>query len=111
MYNSETEVLFPERAIIGLRGLRGPEWDVLIEQVHSSEIELDKTAFVLMMVRILGCIACNADSFRAMRGCIKCAQQSIRRYRGDDQDLLKLFEKSKLDIEEYKIELENKLKG
>jgi hypothetical protein len=99
MYNSDTEVLFPMRAIPGLKGLRGPNWDKLIEYVLSEAPESEKLAFILMIVRLVGCSGCNADSFRAMRGCTKCAQQSIRRFRGDDSDLLKLFEKAKNEIE------------
>jgi hypothetical protein len=99
MYNSDTEVLFPMRAIPGLRGLRGPDWDKLIEYVLNEAPENEKFAFILMVVRLVGCSGCNADSFRAMRGCTKCAQQSIRRFRGDDSDLLKLFEKAKIEIE------------
>jgi hypothetical protein len=99
MYNSDTEVLFPVRAIPGLKGLRGEKWDQLIDFILTGANESEKLAFVLMIVRLVGCSGCNADSFRAMRGCTKCAQQSIRRYRGEDIDLLKLFEKSKIEIE------------
>lgn len=99
MYNSDTEVLFPMRAIPGLKGLRGPNWDKLIEYVLTEAPESEKLAFTLMIVRLVGCSGCNADSFRAMRGCTKCAQQSIRRFRGEDSDLLKLFEKAKIEIE------------
>ncbi len=99
MYNSDTEVLFPVRAIPGLKGLRGPQWDQLIDYVLNDAKDQEKLAFVLMIVRLVGCSGCNADSFRAMRGCTKCAQQSIRRFRGDDVDLLKLYEKSKLEVE------------
>jgi len=99
MYNSDTEVLFPMRAIPGLKGLRGPNWDKLIEYVLTEAPESEKLAFILMIVRLVGCSGCNADSFKAMRGCTKCAQQSIRRFRGDDSDLLKLFEKAKIEIE------------
>lgn len=98
MYNSDTEVLFPMRAIPGLKGLRGSKWDELIEFILNEANDEEKLAFVLTVVRLVGCSGCNADSFRAMRGCTKCAQQSIRRFRGDDLDLIKLFEKSKLEI-------------
>ncbi len=107
MYNSDTEVMFPIRAISGLKGLRGPKWDELIDFVLIDANDQDKLAFVLMIVRLVGCGGCNADSFRAMRGCTKCAQQSIRRFRGDDVDLLKLFEKSKIDIENHNIGIES----
>ncbi len=101
MYNSDTEVLFPVRAIPGLKGLRGPKWDQLIEYILTEANDNEKLAFVLMIVRLVGCSGCNADSFKAMRGCTKCAQQTIRRYRGDDLDLIKLYEKSIIDIENY----------
>jgi hypothetical protein len=101
MYNSDTEVLFPMRAIPGLKGIRGQEWDKLVDYVLDEAKENEKLAFVLMIVRLVGCSGCNADSFRAMRGCTKCAQQSIRRFRGEDTDLLKLYEKAKLEIESY----------
>lgn len=101
MYNSDTEVLFPMRAIPGLKGLRGSEWDNLIDYVLEEASENEKLAFVLMIVRLVGCSGCNADSFRAMRGCTKCAQQSIRRFRGDDTDLVKLFDKAKIEIKNH----------
>ena len=99
LYNSDTQVLFPVRAIPGSKGLRGEKWDKLIDFILNDANDREKLAFVLMIVRLVGCSGCNADSFRAMRGCTKCAQQSIRRYRGEDADLLKLFEKSKIEIE------------
>lgn len=99
MYNSDTEVLFPLRVIPDLRGIRGPEWDNLIELIISERVkEIEKLAFVLMIVRLVGCSGCNSDSFRAMRGCTKCVQQSIRRFRGEDRDLIKLYEKAKNEI-------------
>ena len=101
MYNSDTEVLFPVRAIPSLKGLRGLKWDELIEHIVNDANEQEKLAFVLTIVRLAGCNSCNADSFKAMRGCTKCAQQSIRRFRGDDEDLLKLYEKSKFEIENH----------
>lgn len=99
MYNSDTEVIFPLRAVPFLKGIRGPEWDQLIDYILSDQVkQIEQLAFILMVVRLVGCSGCNADSFRAMRGCTKCAQQSIKRYRGDDQDLLNLFEKTKLEV-------------
>ncbi len=100
MYNSDTEVIFPLRAVPFLKGLRGPEWDQLIDFILSDQVkQQEQLAFILMVVRLVGCSGCNADSFRAMRGCTKCAQQSIKRYRGEDQDLIKLYEKTKQEIQ------------
>lgn len=102
MYNSDTELLFPIRVIPTLEALRGDEWRQLIQKVTTNGAsQAEQIAFVLMMVRMSGCVACNADSFRAMRGCTQCARQSIRRFKGSDADLRELFEQSLRDVNHY----------
>jgi hypothetical protein len=92
MYNSDTELLFPLRVIPELRELRGPVWRDLVDQVSAPNADpADQQAFVLIMVRMGGCVPCNADSFRAMRGCTQCARQTIRRFKGTDQELVNQF--------------------
>jgi hypothetical protein len=92
MDNIDTEVLFPLRVIPQLVDLRGDDWQSLVESVLScSDDSIEKIAFVLMMVRLGGCVTCNSNSFRAMRGCTDCAQRTIRRYRDDDSDLKKNY--------------------
>jgi len=99
MYNNDTELLFPSRVIKELAGLRGQEWDELIERVKNlPEDSIDHLAFVLMMTKLDGCMTCNSDSFRAMRGCTQCAVLNIRRFRGKEGELLKLFEHAKKEI-------------
>ena len=44
MYNSDTEVLFPVRAIPGLKGLRGPQWDQLSDYILTQANEQEKLA-------------------------------------------------------------------
>lgn len=102
MYNSDTELLFPIRVIPSLDSLRGEEWHQLIQKFSTDQVqENEKIAFVLMMVRLSGCVACNADSFRAMRGCTQCARQNIKRYRGSDIDLLDLFNQSLREVNTF----------
>jgi hypothetical protein len=102
MYNSDTELLFPTRVIASLGGLRSEPWRILIEKISGQgALPIDQEAFVLMMVRLGGCIGCNADSFRAMRGCTACARQTIRRFKGGDQDLVELFNQSSREMEGY----------
>jgi hypothetical protein len=102
MYNSDTEVLFPSRVIPTLRGLRAVEWKDLADQVAALPAgSPEHLAFVLMMVRLGGCVSCNADSFRAMRGCTQCARQTVRRFRGTDKDLIDQFNDAKADVEKY----------
>jgi hypothetical protein len=102
MYNSDTELLFPLRVIPELRNLRGPVWRDLIDMVSADGADpLDQMAVVLMMVRLGGCIPCNADSFRAMRGCTQCARQTIRRYKGSDEDLVTQFQNARREVKNY----------
>ena len=102
MYNSDTELLFPLRVAASLGSMRDNDWQDLVERVSSPDAELtDQMGFVLMMVRMDGCVGCNADSFRAMKGCTLCARQNIRRFRGTDRDLVELFQQSKNEVETY----------
>lgn len=102
MYNPDTELLFPIRVIPALKDLRDPEWSVLIEKVQDAPADDPVTlGFVLMMVRLCGCVSCNADSFRAMRGCSQCARQIVRRYRGGDVEMNGLYQEACHEMEKY----------
>jgi hypothetical protein len=102
MFNTDTELLFPYRVISSLRTLRGGAWSQLIEEVTAKASETPEcTAFVLMMVRLGGCITCNADSFRAMRGCTQCAHQTVRRLRNSDEELVELYRRTLQEVEKY----------
>jgi hypothetical protein len=102
MYNDDTDLLFPPRAIPNLRDLRGIDWQTLIDEVTIAEpTHIQRLAFVMLMVRMGGCISCHADSYRAMRGCTHCSQQTIRRFRGSDKELVDLFEKTYEEIDAY----------
>jgi hypothetical protein len=102
MYNTDTEVLFPIRVIPSLRTARGEDWACLIDEVTSEPgREFDRLAFVLLMVRLGGCVNCNTDSFRAMRGCTQCARQTIRRFRGSENDLIDQYKQALEEVEKY----------
>lgn len=102
MYNSDTEVLFPSRVIPTLRSLHGEAWKSLIDHVRSAEsTPAERHAFMLMMVRMCGCVGCNADSFRAMRGCTQCSRQTVKRYRGGDREIVELYRQVLKEIEAY----------
>ncbi|MBN1439299.1 MAG: hypothetical protein JW929_07820 [Anaerolineales bacterium] len=102
MYHEDAEMLFPMRVVPSLGDLRGSPWKRLVHRVAKlEEDDPDALAFGLMMIRIVGCLNCQADSFRALRGCTACARQAILRFRGNDQDLLRLFDKSKKEIRAY----------
>lgn len=102
MYNSDTEVLFPSRVIPQLSTLHGEEWRKLVDHVRSAEsTPVERYAFVLMLVRMCGCVGCNADSFRAMRGCTQCARQTVRRLRSGDKETLEQFRQMRKEVEAY----------
>ena len=101
-YRTDLDVLFPPRVIPALRNLRGQPWNELIDRISSQpSTSIERIAFVLMMVRLVGCVGCSPDSFRALRGCETCSKQTIRRFQGSDQDLLVLFSQAKDDIERF----------
>jgi hypothetical protein len=102
MQSNSIDLLFPSRAIEPLWKLRGEQWENLIGNLIDSEpMNLDRIAFVLFMVRIGGCATCQSDSFRAMRGCILCSSTTIKRYKGNDQNLIDLYDEAKKDVCEY----------
>ncbi len=102
MYHEDAEMLFPLRVAPSLRDLRGVPWRHLVDRIsHLDEEHPDALAFALMMVRLDGCLTCQADSYRAMRGCTACARQAVLRFRGTDQEMIKLFERARKDIQAY----------
>ena len=98
MYSSN-ELMFPPRAIPCLRDVRGPDWQGLVDQVTAlPEEDPASLAFVLMMIRLDGCMECETDSYRAMRGCELCAAQTLRRFKGSDRDLLQRYKGALQDV-------------
>ncbi|MDX2163341.1 MAG: hypothetical protein SF162_18630 [bacterium] len=97
---ANNELMFPYHLIPALQTLRGPKWQALIAEVAArSEYHEDTLAFMLMMIRLNGCLACETDSYRAMRGCEACAVQTLRRYKGSDEELIALFEQARADVQ------------
>ncbi len=106
MQNGGIDLLFPSRAIEPLRSLRGQQWESLIDKLVELEAaSLERTAFVLFMVRLGGCSTCQSDSFRAMRGCVVCSSTTIKRYKGTDQSLIDLYSEAKKDVAKYMKEI------
>jgi hypothetical protein len=102
MYNPDTEVLFPARALPALRNLRGAAWQNLVTSVlNAGPDSLEQMAFVLMMARMNNCVTCNADSFRAMTGCTACAKQSLKRSHETDEALTEVYRAARTEVEQY----------
>lgn len=103
---TKNELMFPHHVIPMLRSLRGPEWRNLVDRVLAvPEDDEQSLAFVLMMVRLNGCMACETDSYRAMRGCDACAIQTLRRYKGPDRELLRAYQQALDDVHRYMVKI------
>ena len=99
---TDNALMFPHRAVTALRNARGPKWKKLVERVLSlPETHEETLAFMLMMIRLNGCMGCETDSYRAMRGCSACALQTLRRYKGTDDEILGEFQQALEDIRDY----------
>lgn len=99
---TDNALMFPHRAIASLRQSRGPQWRKLVDHVLSlPETHEETLAFMLMMIRLNGCMACETDSYRAMRGCSACAMQTLRRYKGSDDEILAEFNQALDDIRAF----------
>jgi hypothetical protein len=89
VYRNDAEVLFPVRVIVALRDLRGPKWQQLVEHIMARpEHDPDVLAFVLMMIRLDGCL----------NGCTLCARHSVNRFKGTDDDLIRQWEIARDDV-------------
>lgn len=101
-YRGDTEILFPMRVAPHLIDLRGELWRDLVSRVlETSEASPEQLAFGLLLIRIDGCLTCHTDCYRAMRGCTACAMTSVRRFRGEDEDLIEMFEEAVTEIDAY----------
>lgn len=102
LYKSDTELLFPPRVITSLASLRGPLWRGLVQHVSAlPQTHPDVLGFMLMMVRLDGCLTCHADSYRAMLGCTSCARQNVLRFKGNDQELITLWEAARQEVRRW----------
>jgi hypothetical protein len=99
---ADNELLFPHHVIPVLKRLRGARWQTLVERVMTlPEYHEETLAFMLMMIRLNGCVGCETDSYRAMRGCAACAIQTLRRYKGGDDELMDAFTQALADVRQF----------
>jgi hypothetical protein len=99
MYNPDTDLIFPPRAIAALSDERGPGWSKLVTLAKKSGRDsLEQVAFILMMARLNNCATCNADSYRAIHGCTTCTKQTLKRFHGPDEELTGIYEAAKTEV-------------
>lgn len=92
----KAEILFPFSVIPELRDLRGESWAALVDRVSElPETDPDALAFILMMIRINSCLKCYSGSYKFMRGCKACSIQGVMQFKGDEEDLIGLYEQTR----------------
>jgi len=102
MYNPDTDLLFPPRALPALRDLRCDAWQELVSSViMAGPGSLEQITFILMMARLNSCATCNFASYRAINGCTVCTKQSLKRFREDDSAIIRIFHVTKTEVEHY----------
>lgn len=98
---TQNEIMFPHAVIQDLAETRGPEWQALVTHIQALPQSHENTlAFMLLMIKLNGCMECETDSYRAMRGCDQCALQTLRRFKSSDSNLIAQYEEALLEIRE-----------
>ena len=99
---TKNELMFPVYAIPRMRDARGENWRALIDHIASlPETHEEVLALMLLMIRLNGCMACETDSYRAMRGCSMCSLQTLRRTKETDAELVALYQQALSDVQRY----------
>ncbi len=98
----DSEILFSPHCIPALRDIRGPEWADLVDRIAAlPDGHVDVLGFSLMVVDLSSCLTCDLDSYRATLGCCTCAQRSVSGFKGDDRELIALFEEKRETVLGY----------
>lgn len=106
MYTNN-DILFPHGAIPALKNLRGEKWAELVDHIMTLPENHEETlGFMLLMIRLNGCMNCETDSYRAMRGCVACAIQTLRRFKDDDEQLFGMYEQALRDVRAFAYQTE-----
>lgn len=72
---NRTEFLFAHWAVPALQDLRGVRWRELVTRIAATpSTHPDALAFALMMVRLNGCVNCDARRYRERGGCVNCTR-------------------------------------
>jgi len=96
------EILFPHKSIASLINVRNGKWRDLTKRVsYLSEDHPDSLAFSLMMIRQCNCLDCNPDRYKALMGCAACAKRTLAAYKGQDEGLIKAFQKARAEVDDY----------
>jgi predicted SpoU family rRNA methylase len=98
----KAEILFPSSLIVRLEDLRESKWQDLVKRVAGlPEVHPERLAFILMMIRLDGCLKCYNGSFKFMRGCELCARQTVMQFKEGDESLLRMYRRALRDVKKH----------
>ena len=81
-----TEFLFAHWAVPALKDLRGPRWNALVTRIAGlPSTHPDSLALALTMVRVNGCVTCDARRYRERGGCGNCSQFMLKTMNREDE--------------------------
>ena len=97
-----TEFLFAHWAVPALKDLRGARWRELVAHIAAlPSTHPDALAFALMMVRVNGCVSCEAKRYRERAGCANCSRLVLTTMnRETEASLLARFRAAQKEIAE-----------
>ena len=82
----KTEFLFAHWAVPALKDLRGPKWHALVARIAGlPSTAPESLALALTMVRINGCVNCDARRYRERGGCGNCSQFMLKTMNREDE--------------------------
>ena len=78
--------MFAHWAVPALKDLRGPRWHALVSRIAGlPSTHPDSLALALTMVRINGCVNCDARRYRERGGCGNCSQFMLKTMNREDE--------------------------
>ena len=96
------EILFPHTSVSALANVRETKWRDLTKRVAKlPEDHPESLAFTLMMIRQCNCLDCNPDRYKALMGCSACAKRTIQGFKGEDQVLIRSFQKARREVDSF----------
>ncbi len=98
---TRTELLFASWAVRALKDARGARWRKLVEEVAAlPETDPAALAFQLMMVRLNGCISCDARRFAERGGCANCSVTNLTFSKESEAALMERYRAARKEIAE-----------
>ncbi len=100
MKHQHIEFLFAHWAVPAVKDLRGQRWRELVTHVSGlSSTSPEALAFALTMVRLNGCVTCDAKKFRERGGCANCARFVLTTVNKESEaNLMARFEVARKDV-------------